>query len=307
MARPGAAQERVAVKLGLGPTEAVLRGGALSQPTIVSQVVSAGGQQWLRLRKSDKELVSFLVRGDGGKSGKKVAISTSNLFAHIAAVRDEAESQMMLKALAEGEEAPDQSDQSDLLGLDAAPHAATPPKTPRKQLRVQAQQVREQMPALLRIELPTGDGRKPWAFNVLTGVNRSGRGAPACIELTEHNMKMLFLTFEAERSGSLRLELPTGEQLASGKRKTARAARAPRGEAGAREYWDGRKRRWVLQEVVAAGVRPKYRKVVRRPSDEQKASQPAALVAASEAHLGLLTGGFDAVADGAVLPLRGGG
>ena len=207
---------------------------------------------------------------------------------------------MTLKSLAEEQEALDESDQSDLLGLDAAPSAAKPQKTPRKQLRAQARRTREQMPGSLRLELPTGDGRKPWAFNVLTGQNTSGRGVPASIELTEHNMTMLLQSFNAEQSGSLRLELPTSEQLASELRKTARAARAPRGQAGAREYWDGRKRRWVRQEVVAAGVRPKYKKVVRRPSDEQKASQPAALVDASEAHLGLLTGGFGAVADGAL-------
>ena len=63
----------------------------------------------------------------------------------------------------------------------------------------------------------------------------------------------------------------------------------------------------MLQEVVEAGAFPKYRKVVRHPSDELKASHPAALVDASEAHVDLLFGGFDAVADGAVLPLRGGG
>ena len=284
------------MKLGLGPSEAVLRGGELSQPTIVCPVVNAGGRQWLRLRKSDTALVSFLVRGDSSKNGKKIIMGKSNLFAHIAAVRDEAESQMMLKAVAEGEEAPDQSDQSDLLGLDAV-------KTPRKQARMQAKQVRQQMPAWLRIGMATGDGPQAWAFDVLTVLKRSGCVAPACIELTEHNMTMLFQTFQAERSGSLRLELPTGEQLASGKRNIAPAARAPRGEAGAREYWDGRKRRWVLQQVVEAGAFPKYRKVVRRPSDEQKASHPAALVDASEAHPDLLTGGFDAVSDGAVLPL----
>ena len=71
MARPGAAQELAAVKLGLGPAEAVLRGGALRQPTIFSEVVIADGKQWIRLRKSDQELRAFLVRGDGGRSGRK--------------------------------------------------------------------------------------------------------------------------------------------------------------------------------------------------------------------------------------------
>ena len=79
MARTDAAPKLLAAELGLGPTEAVLRGGALRQPVILSQLVVVDGKQWLRLRKCDQELRAFLhPPGERSKKALRDAAETED-------------------------------------------------------------------------------------------------------------------------------------------------------------------------------------------------------------------------------------
>ena len=99
-------------------------------------------------------------------------------------------------------------------------------------------------------------------MRALTSTGKTGRKAVA-IELTVNNLTRLRGLVLEEISGS---EL---DSMASpGKtRRQGSAARPPRARAdGAREYWCGARRHWIVKQAIGKG---KYRTLTRQPTPLQ--------------------------------------
>ena len=240
------------VLVGLMPTELVLRGGRLKEPTVLSRLRLEDGCAFAALWKSDPVLNRFL-------SGTRLSarpLARSSVFNMLAERRNAAYKEAVREATSslQGDL---QDDLADALGLDEEPAKPAAAKGGRRHRRVGKP---VSVPRSVVLEIPRS-GFVPWRPRVLL----DKATCVVSMEATTENFQALFAL--------------VADELGSGSRPRAEAGRSvkpPRGQAGARSYWNAKEGQWVqkiLQEdPVDTSAKPfrmrRFRVLKRRGSDE---------------------------------------
>ena len=231
------------VHTGLDASEMVVRGGRLSQPQLFfNLIVGSVGKRFVRLKKSHEGLCRFLT----GRGSWSHPLVDTTVFETLRARRDEHLEALAAScfggpgASASGVEE-NEEDPMAMLGIDEPEAFEAVEKGPPRSIKRMRKGV-----ALQHLSATISVGFEPGCeFLVLS---ETGSSVPA-IELTASSLWNLYRLVNADLEAVAKP--PCG----------AKASRKPRGPKGKREYWDGKKQRWV-QKLLEANK--KYRVLTRR-------------------------------------------
>jgi hypothetical protein len=212
--------------------------------------------QFVHLTKDSEDLNKILV----GQNKPRRLLSNTLASEELGRMRNEVYDRL-LKDLTEDAAPPIQADNG--LGLDGpVGEAASPPKLPAR-LRTS---IRSQIPATLVVEATMPDGSS-WRPVLLS--NRM----QLWMEATADNFQALFTWVQMDQaSGSVK-------RPRFGSHRKPEEIKEPRVlEDGSREYWDGKRKRWIKKQPVVTddilnpSLKKKFKTLVRRASDEAASS-----------------------------------
>ena len=179
-------------ELGLLPTEAVLRGGCLKRPILLTNLEVAHDKQWIRLATNhrDNQLGTYLCQ----EPSRKLTFAMSKVFGRIAALRDRNTTCLVTRSIEADRESKARAscdDKAALLELDSGDASPPPLKRSRKHLREEVARASDLVPRAIDVEMDTNAVGESWCFQVLTVVRKkSGHHAPA-MELSVLNLQRL--------------------------------------------------------------------------------------------------------------------
>ena len=244
------------VHTGLDASEAVVRGGRLTEPVLFSNLLVAGdGKKFVRLKKSHEGLCRFLT----GKGAWSSPLAGSTVFETLR-VRHDEQIEALVAATFSGPGAGEpaagdgEEDPMALLGIDQ-PTAFEPGKRScSRAISRLRKSVASQQPGYVRVGLEPG-----YELLVLTEADSH---CPPAIELTASSLWSLFRAVNADL-----------DQTEKPPREEATASREPRGPPGKREYWCGRRSVWLQKEMLPEaeqGPSKRYKVLLRRgtPPDD---------------------------------------
>ena len=260
--------------VGLHPDEAVLRGGCLKKPHILTGLTEVGDKTFVALRARSWTLRSYLL--PSGKINNRAvstalrAMSTSRQEVTDALLADLASTKIIhdLPASASPTKV---LDKTDMLRLDDGTPTESPSKMPRRAGNTSATRLRAQLPHSIVLSLIICGA--PWTPEVIVE-RTSGRGGfpkPVRMECTTENMRRL-----REACVSALGAAASSEGICTMKPVAKRKPRGSLKSASGAEYWHGSRSKWVVKTLVSlpGAKKAKYRWLTRQPSDQ---AQPAAL------------------------------
>jgi hypothetical protein len=239
--------EATAATVGLSRTEIVVRGGFLSKPEVLGNIITVEGKLFVPLWRSCPVLNKFLTP----ESSCLRPLKDVTIFETLKEKREAARLALVAAGRVEDETA--EVDPADALGLDAP---ASAPKQQRDRCAARSKLSRELLELTAKyvtLELHRG-GHEPWCPCVLLG----DRAHAIAMEATQPNFCMLWTVVQEEIAA-------VGPEAAA-LREPLRAAFSPRGAPGSRQYWLPSKG-WVMKKKRAprANLTPASAAVPKRP------------------------------------------